>query len=515
MVKLLVGDALRSSAERHPGKAAIIFKDKKLTYAEFNKRVNRLANGLLAKGYKPGDHIAILAYNCVEYLEIMFAIAKAGMVAVPLNFRFIGPDISYAVSHSDCRAFIYEAAFRETIKDIRADFKNSGVKDFVVFGGEGDLGDTDYEGLLASFDSEEPTIDVDENQTWYIGFTSGTTGPPKGAMRSHRSNIQFVTSLTYITGMKHTVLLIMPFFHSNSIWFSLASIYYGHTICLYHSGGFNPEEILEIVQKNEVTFTSMVPTMYSLILGVPDKEKFNVSSLKVILCSSAPLMTSTKEQIMKFFSSAKLYEGYGATETGAVTTLDPDDQYRKIRSCGVAMPYVRIKLIDSDGNEVPVGEVGELYVITPSLFEGYYKQPEADAQCSLGDYRSVGDMAKRDEEGFYYIVDRKNDMIISGGENIYPAEIDDLLSKHPKVDSAVVIGVPDEKWGEAVKAVIVPKLGVQISEEEIIAYAKENLAGYKCPKSVEFCKSFPVSPTGKILKREVRKQYWGSREVII
>lgn len=515
MVKLLVGDALRSSVEKHPDKTAFMFKGKKLTYAEFNHRVNRLANGLLAKGYKPGDHIAILAFNCIEYFEILFALGKVGMVAVPVNFRLVGPEIIYTINHSNSRALIYEADFREELSGLRADFAKIGPNDFRVFGGQGEAGDADYEEFLASSDPAEPDVEVEETQTWYIGYTSGTTGKPKGAMRSHRCNILLAANMTWLKDPGHTLLLSMPVFHSNSIWFGIASIYYGHTTYLYPSGGFDPREILEIIQREKVTFTSMVPTMYSLILSVPDKDSFDVSSLTVLLCSSAPLMTSTKEQILKFFSQARLCEGYGSTETGAVTTLYPEDQYRKVRSCGVANPYVRIKLLDLEGNEVPVGEVGELFAINPSMFEGYYNQPEADAKCFRGAYASVGDMAKKDEEGFYYIVDRKNDMIISGGENIYPTEIDDLLSKHPKVASVAVIGVPDEKWGEAVKAVIVPKEGVEISEKEIIAFAKENLAGYKCPKSVEFHQSLPVNPTGKILKRKIREKYWEGSEVKI
>jgi len=515
MPKLLVGDALRSTVQRVPNQTAFIFKGKKLTYAEFDERVNRLSNGLIAKGYKPGDHIAILAFNCIEYFEILFALAKAGMVAVPVNFRFVGPEITYIVNHSDSQAIIYEAGFRESLEGIRSDFEKIGDKDYIVFGGEGDAEDTDYETLLASYDTDDPEIEVEESTTWYIGYTSGTTGRPKGALRSHRANILLATSMTYLKDPGHINLLIMPIFHSNSIWFGLIDVYYGHTTYIYPSGGFNPKEILEIIQREKITFSSMVPTMYSLILNVEDKERFDTSSLRTILCSSAPLMTKTKEQILEFFSHAELYEGYGATETGGVTTLHPKDQYRKVRSCGTAAPYVRIKLLDSDGNEVPVGDVGELFSVSPGMFEGYYKQPEADAQCFRGEYASVGDMAMRDKEGFYYIVDRKNDMIISGGENIYPTEIDDLLSKHPKVQAVAVIGVPDEKWGEAVKAVIVPKPGEQPTEEEIIAYAKENLAGYKCPKSVEFWDELPVNPMGKILKRKIREKFWEGHEAKI
>ncbi|MBI4774420.1 MAG: long-chain-fatty-acid--CoA ligase [Deltaproteobacteria bacterium] len=514
MPRLVAGDALRATARRLPGKTAFIFRDRRITYAAFEERVNRLANGLLGKGYSPGDHIAVLAYNCIEYFEILFALAKAGMTAVPVNFRLSESEIGYVIDQSDSRALIYEAAFRDKIRNRRAGFERIWQGDVVVFGGAGDPGDVDYEALLATSSPSDPEIPVDETTTWYIGYTSGTTGRPKGAMRSHRSNILLAANTFYL-GEDDIILLIMPIFHSNSIWFGTISVYWGATTVIYPSGGFNPREILDTVQREKVTFSSMVPTMYSLILQAPDKENFDTRSLKTLLCSSAPLMTTTKEQILEFFAHAQLYEGYGATESGAVTLLGPRDQYRKVRSCGAARPFTRIKILDAAGNECAVGEVGELFAVSPGMFEGYYKQPEADAAAFRGEYLSVGDMATVDEEGYYYIVDRKHDMIISGGENIYPTEIDDVLSKHPKILQAAVIGVPDEKWGEAVKAVVVPKPGADVTEAEVIAYAKAHLAGYKCPKSVDFRDSLPTSPTGKILKREIRKIYWEGRDVQI
>ena len=423
-------------------------------------------------------------------------------------------EIEYLVNHSDSSLLIYEAVFREAVSGCRSKFKGVGPKDYIVFGGPGDPGDRIYETLLAESSPKDPDVQVDETQPWYIGYTSGTTGRPKGALRSHRANMLLAMQTGYLDE-ESINLLIMPTFHSNSIWFGLITTYFGATTCIYPSGGFNPREILEIIEREKITFTSMVPTMYSLILTVPDKDRFDTGSLETILCSSAPLMTQTKEAILGFFKNAELYEGYGATETGAVTSLRPKDQRRKNRSCGPAAPFCRIKIMDADGSECRPGEVGELFAVSPGMFEGYYKQPEADAKAFRGEYVSVGDMAAMDEEGFCYIVDRKHDMIISGGENIYPTEIDDLLAKYHKVQQVAVVGVPDPKWGEAVKAVIVPAPGVEVTEQEIIAYCKEHLAGYKCPKSVEFWETLPVSPMGKILKREIRSKYWQSHDVKI
>ena len=514
MPQLLVGNALRAASQKLPNKTAFIFRDKRITYEAFEERVNRLANGLLAKGYKPGEHVAILAYNCIEYYEILFALAKAGMIAAPVNFRFAGEEIAYIVNHSDSRLLFYEGPFRGAIRGIRSSFEKVGPGDYIVFGGEGDPGDMKYEELLAASSPDDPEIKVDEATIWYIGYTSGTTGRPKGAMRSHRANILLASNRGYL-GEDDICLLIMPIFHSNSIWFGLIDVFLGATTVIYPSGGFNPLEILEIVEREKVTFSSMVPTMYTLILQVPGKDKFDTRSLKTLLCSSAPLMTTTKEQILSFFSHAELYEGYGATETGGVTTLQPKDQWRKTRCCGQANPYVQIKILDEKGQECPPGQVGELFAITPGMFEGYYKQAEKTAEAFRGEYASVGDMVKMDEEGYYYIVDRKNDMIISGGENIYPTEIDDLLSKHPRILQAAVIGIPDEKWGEAVKAVVVKQPGSELTEGEVVAYCKQHLAGYKCPKSVDFWEALPLNPMGKILKRAIREKYWEGRTVKI
>ncbi len=514
MPRLVVGDALRASARSLPDKIAFIFKDRRITYADFEERVNRLANGLLAKGYQPGDHIAIMGFNCIEYFEILFAIGKAGMVAVPISFRFVGPEIIHIVNHSDSRALIYETQFKDIISNVRDDFEKVGEGDTIAFGGQGRSDDTVYEDLLADSSPEDPEIRIDETSTWYIGYTSGTTGRPKGAMRSHRANILLVMNTGHFT--PDTVnLMIMPIFHSNSIWFGLGGVFNGATTYIYPSGGFDPREILEIIQREKITFSSMVPTMYSLILMVEDKERYDISSLNTILCSSAPLMTQTKKMILDFFKNVELHEGYGATETGGVTGLHPKDMYRKIRSCGKAAPFCRIRILDADGNDCKAGEVGELFAITTGMFEGYYNQPDVNAKAFRGEYVSVGDMAMMDEEGFYYIVDRKHDMIISGGENVYPTEVDDVLAQHPKVQQAAVIGVPDEKWGEAVKAVVVPVSGVNITEEEIIAYTKEHLAAYKCPKSVDFWESLPLNPMGKILKRKIRDKYWEGRDVKI
>lgn len=511
MPKLLIGLSLSATARKFPNKTAFVFGDQRITYKEFEERVNRLANGILAQGYEPGDHIAVLSYNCIEYFEILYALAKAGMTAVPINFRLTGSEISYIINHSDARALIYQGVFGKTINKVRGEFERIGQNDSIVFDGDDSTSDADYEEFIASSIPSEPEVDVDESATWYIGYTSGTTGRPKGALRSQRASLLLASNME-VASENDIILLIMPLFHSNSIWFGSMAVYYGCTTVIHHSGGFDPSEILHIIEQEKITFSSLVPTMYTTILQLPDKDKYKTSSVRRLLVSSSPLMTETKTQILAYFKNSELFEAYGSTELGMVSWLRPEDQYRTVRSCGTAAVYCQVKLIKKDGTECEPGEVGELYAITPGMFDGYYKQPEADAAAFMGDFVSVGDMATVDREGFYYLVDRKNDLIISGGENVYPTEIDDVISRHPKVLLSATIGVPDEKWGESVKSFIKLKKGEEMDCAEIITFCRENLAGYKCPKSVEIVDSLPMTQTGKILRRELREKFWQGME---
>jgi long-chain acyl-CoA synthetase len=284
---------------------------------------------------------------------------------------------------------------------------------------------------------------------------------------------------------------------------------------IFPSGKFDPEKVLQIIDKEKVTTSSMVPTMITRILELPDeiKNKYDMSSLSSLGSSSAPLLTKTKEQALDFFKNVRFSEGYGSTETGALTTLRHKDQMRKIRSIGQPNPDIEIKLVDEDGNVITEpGKQGTLWAKARSAFIGYYKDPEKTAASIDGEWSTAGDVAYFDEEGYYYLADRKHDMIISGGENIYPAEIEEVISNLPQVSEVAVIGVPHEQWGEEVKALVVLREGEHLTEEEVLDFCKEHLAGYKRPRSVEFIDDFPRTATGKILKRILRKPYWEGQE---
>jgi long-chain acyl-CoA synthetase len=320
---------------------------------------------------------------------------------------------------------------------------------------------------------------------------------------------------THIRLEDRVLLAIIPICHSNSVWSTLITFWCGGTNIIFPSGKFDSENVLRLVSEEKVTTSSMVPTMITRILELPEevKKQYDISSLTSLGSSSAPLMTKTKEMALEFFKNCRFSEGYGSTETGALTTLRHRDQKRKVRSIGQPNPGIEIKLLDEEGNIITEAfKQGALWAKARSAFIGYYKDPEKTVKAINGEWATAGDIAYFDEEGYYYLADRKHDMIISGGENIYPAEIEEVISKLPQVSEVAVIGVPHEQWGEEVKALVILKEGEKITEKEILDHCKDNLAGYKRPRSVEILQDFPRTATGKILKRILRKPYWEGQE---
>ncbi|SFQ95342.1 class I adenylate-forming enzyme family protein [Desulfoscipio geothermicus] len=519
-----LADGLRINSWRFPDKVAAVFNEQRVTYSELNARANRLAHGLLKRGFKRGDKVSIILYNCIEFLEIYHALARIGVVSVPINFRLVPNEREYIVNNSDSRALFMGSEF---LKDFDPKKVPNVANNCIIVGSPEDVpeGMAYYENIIEGMPDHEPFVDQSEEDLFYLGYTSGTTGFPKGAMIQTRGTLEVIKNALIrnsgrqgVDMTKRVFLAIMPICHSNSIWATLITYWMGGTNVIFPSGKFDPEKVLQIIHKEKVTTTSMVPTMITRILELPDevKYKYSMDSLTSVGSSSAPLLTKTKEAALEFFKNARFSEGYGSTETGALTTLRHKDQLRKVRSIGKPNPGIEIKLIDEEGREVTKpNEVGVLWAKAPSAFIGYYKDPEKTKEAINGEWATAGDMAYLDEEGYYYLVDRKHDMIISGGENIYPAEIEEVLIKHPAVSEVAVIGVPHEQWGEEVKALIILKEGAQTTEEEILEYCKERLAGYKRPRSVEFKDDFPRTATGKVLKRLVKKPYWEGQERMI
>ncbi|MGD9304359.1 MAG: AMP-binding protein [Desulfobacterales bacterium] len=512
---LNLGQIQKLNAKKFPNTVALKDKDRAFTYPEMNQRVNKLAHSLTSIGLQKGDKVAVVLENSIEIVEMYLATAKTGIIIVPINFRLVGPEIEYIINNSDAKALVVHDQFVATVEPIKKNFNNIPPDKYVVVGQSHDAY-YGYEAFIKDSPDSEPQAEVDVKDTWILIYTSGTTGKPKGVLRSHESHIAYYlhNAIDFDFNEHDVCLNVMPLCHINSIFFTFTFLYIGGSAYVHPALSFKPEEILEIIEREKITFISLIPTHYNLILNAPEEAKQrDVSSIRKLLCSSAPGRKSMKQAVMKFFPGVKLYEAYGSTEGGMVTILKPEYQMTKLGSIGFeCIGTDIIKILDTDGNEVPVGEIGELYSRGPMLFDEYYKLPEKTAESFKDGFFSAGDMARRDEDGYYYLVDRKKNMIITGGENVYPSEVEEIVGSHECVFDCAVIGVPDDKWGERVTAVVIRKPGLtekEVTEEELINCCKGRIAGYKRPKEVIFIDSdeMPRTGTGKILHRILRERF--------
>jgi fatty-acyl-CoA synthase len=511
-----VGDVLATHARLFPEKIGARDLDRAMTFRQWDERACRLANALTGIGLAKGDRVCVLAYNCVEWLEIYAAVAKAGLVAVPINFRLTGEEFRYIVDNCEARAFIVQDELVDAVEPVRADLPVP-AQNYIVFGGRSATGYRSYEELLAQARDTVPDVVVHGGDPWTLMYTSGTTGKPKGAIRSHRGGaaLSLVTEVELGLSVRDSALLVMPMCHANSLYFFGAFTYCGAACAVYNRKSFDPEHLVRTLADGGATFTSLVPTHYIMMLGLPAavRARYNVDAVTKLMISSAPARRDTKLAIMEDFRNTGLFELYGSTEAGWVTMLHPDEQFTKLGSVGRECVGSRpIRLLDADGNDVPDGQAGELYSCNAYTFDGYWKMPEKTNEAFRGDYCTVGDLARRDEEGYIFLVDRKSNMIISGGENVYPSEVEALLGGHPEVKDVAVIGVTDEKWGERVHAVIVARDGEAPNADEIIDWCKTRIAGYKRPRSISIIAEadMPRTATGKILHRVLRAQHGGT-----
>ena len=508
-----VGDVLAMHARMYPDKVGARDLEREMTFRVWHNRACRLANALLGIGLSKGDRVCILAYNCVEWMEIYAATAMAGLVAVPINFRLSGKEFQYIVENCDAKAFIVHDELLKAVESVRAELPVP-AQNFIVFGREHPAGYRVYEDLIAKAKDNRPPIDVRGNDPWTLMYTSGTTGKPKGAVRNHQGGamLSLVTEVELGLSVRDAALLVMPMCHANSLYFFGAFTYCGAACTVYSRKSFDPEHLVHTLAQGGSTFTSLVPTHYIMTLELPPavRERYNVDAVTKLMISSAPARRDTKLAIMEYFKNSGLFELYGSTEAGWVTMLHPDEQFTKLGSVGRECVGSRpIRLLDSTGNDVADGETGELYSCNAYTFNGYWNLPEKTKEAFRGDYCTVGDLARRDEEGYIFLVDRKSNMIISGGENVYPSEVEALLAAHPKVQDVAVIGVADEKWGERVHAVIVARDGETLTQGEILEWCKTRIAGYKRPRSFSFIREaeMPRTATGKILHRVLRSQH--------
>jgi len=501
-MNLNVGYMLLRNVHEHPDKLAVIFEDRRYTYKAFNERVNRLANALLGKGLRKGDKVAYLLHNCGEFAEISFALSKIGALSVPINFRLKEEEIGYVIDNSDASLLFFGPEFRETVSKLLPRLNK--VKKAIQVGGT-----AEYEDLLDSSSAQEPPVLVLEDDEHSIMYTSGTTGFPKGAVHTHKSRIWNSLNMLVDTGLKSTDIfaIITPLFHiAAGHTMLLSTTFIGGTVIILKA--FSLPEFFEVIQREKVTAFFAVPTMFARIVDYPNLADYDLRSLRLLFTGGAVISVELKEQLIKAFPQATLDDLMGLTEGGPLTTFLPHrEAFRKPGSVGRAHFSQMVRVVNEEGEDVRGEEVGEIIVKGPAVMKEYYKNPEATAKALREGWLYTGDLARADEEGYQYLTVRQTDLIISGGENVYPPEVERTLLLHPRVKEAAVIGVKDQEWGERVMAVVVPKEGEEPTEEEILSFCKERLAGYKRPRSVAFVDELPKNQLGKVLYKELRNRF--------
>jgi len=493
-----------------PDKVALedLAQKARFTYREFNSRCNRLANVLRdSLGVERGDRIAILALNCFQYLEVFFAVAKIGAIVVPVNIRLTGHELQYIVNNCRPKVLILGREFFETVAPLKEDLQ---IQSYLSIEEKPPVWLTSYEDLLSQASSRVPEVSqpVSLDDPHVILYTSGTTGYPKGSIQTHGNILWNAVNTNLALDLLSTDITLtgLPLFHTGGLHvMTTPTLHVGGTVVIQKT--FDPGEALSLIHNKRVNTVFFVATMWLFMMQHEAFPKTDFSGLRITWSGGAPCPISVIEAYQK--KGICFRQGYGLTEVGPVAmVLGAEDAVRKAGSIGFPPFHSDMRVVDDEDRDVRVGEVGELIFRGPHVTPGYWEDPKATGEAIRNGWFHTGDLAKKDEDGFVYIVDRKKDMIISGGENIYPVEVENVLYRHPKIAEVAIIGVPDEKWGEVGKAIVACKEGQATTEEEILDFLKGKVAKYKIPKSVEFIGSLPRNPAGKVLKRMLREKFW-------
>lgn len=505
----------------YANRTAVVYGERRLTFAGVDGRSNQFARSLIEKGVAKGERVAVLLYNCPEYIETDFALIKAGFVRLPLSPRLSPGEYSYIINNAGAGTLVFGREFIDAVKKIKGELVT--VKHFIMVG-EGDVDFADsYEALLSAQSTAEAAVEVGEDDPYQILYTSGTTGRPKGAVTTFGSRLSTLA----------TVLIEEMKVERNDVMLSVAPLAHGGgTKILPHfiKGAVNvllpkysPESFCRTVEKEKVTTTWLVPTMITMLLEYPELKKYDLSSLKTVVYAASPMPVATLRRALETFGNI-FVQVYGLSEAPNPDLLLPkedhvldgtEQQLRRLQSAGREVFGVQVRVVDEAGKDVQPGDIGEITISGDNIMTEYWMLPDATGDSIRDGWFYTGDMATVDEDGYVYIVDRRKDMIISGGFNVYPREVEEVLYRHPAVVEAAVVGVPDERWGESVKAVVVCRAGMEVTEEELMSFCQENLAGYKKPKTVDFVSELPKSANGKILKREIKKKYWEGYERMV
>lgn len=498
---------LERNAEKYPKKEAIVFEDKRITYKELNQRVNALAKGLLDLGISKGDVCAIMTYNCSEFIELTFATNKVGAIWLPLNWRLATEELIYTLNDARAKVIFSDIEFCDTINPMKD--RLSGIKAYICLGSVIKNGWHSYDELVSkNLESKVPTIMVEMDDIHRLMYTSGTTAKPKGVMVTY-GNLYWkcvIHSLEFNFSSSDKCIIVLPLYHTAGMDLPASSIIYlgGTTIILRR---FNPIETLKTIESEKVTCTCLTPSVINMLFAEPAFETYDLSSLKVLIDGGEKMPAPLVEKVLKEFPGTWFSDGYGLTETVTGDTfLRSDEILEKKGSVGRPVAMTRVRIVDDNGNEVPRGSLGEILLRGPKVFKGYWNNTEATNEVLKDGWFYTGDIGRLDEEGYLYIVDRKKDMIKSGGENIASAEVEAVIYKLPQVYEVAVVGVPHPKWLEVAKAFVVLKKGQKLTAEEIVAHCQQWLAKFKLPKEVEFISELPRTPPGKVLKRDLRKK---------
>jgi len=520
MLEISFGDLLDKGFKRYKEKIALKVGGKEYTYREVESATNKLSNGLLSLGLEKGDRVAIMTVNRIEYIYADFASAKAGLVKVPMDVMLTQQDIDYRIKDAEACVVILDEVFHKKFGLFFKDYDF--VKNIIYITEKKEplaKGVTGFYELLEDFPSSKPDVSIDQDDLLAIMYTGGTTGLAKGVMHTHKSYVSIIYSEIIETDINEGEVMLhtAPLAHAAGFLIP-PGLLRGATIIV--TNGFDPEEFFTIVQDEKVTWTFVVPTMIYALLDHPKRKDYDLSSLKTLGYGAAPISPRRLDEAINEMGPI-LAQGYSQMEVANQTCVFTKKEHieaikknkkERLKSCGMPITMSQVKIVDENDKEVKVGEVGELVTRGPHMMKGYWRKDEETKNAIIDGWLHTGDLATMDEDGYIYLVDRKKDMIITGGLNVYSSEVENVLLQHPSVAEAIVIGIPDERWGEKVLGIVVKALGKDISESELLEYCKDKLASYSKPKKIEFYDSLPKSVYGKLDKKTVRDKYWEGRD---
>ncbi len=503
-----LADIPRLYGKTRPEKTALVDGRGAISFARLDERSNRIANFILGHGIPARSNIGFLGKNSSLYFELLFGINKAGSTMSPMNWRLAAPELAAVIVDAEAPLMFVDRDLTPLIEAVQA----ISPRPFKVISLDPLDADSALDQALAGVSDVDPRMPLDAEQAALLIYTSGTTGKPKGVELTHRG-FHYMRLCEHLEPALQwqdddVMMMVMPNFHLVGSGLSIQSLYNGGTLSILPQ--LDPGQLIKVIQRDRPSIVALVPTAIQMVLDHPAAGTADFSSLRLVMYAGSPISSHLLARALREMK-CKFMQFYGATESsGAISLLRPEqhviDDEAKLKSCGTPLPLIDVKFVDANGDEVPEGAIGELVVRSPSLFGGYWKQPDTTAAVLQDGWYKTGDAGRRDAEGLLYLVDRVKDMIVTGGENVYSAEVEQVLAKHPGVRMCAVIGLPDEKWGERVVAMIMPSDGQRPTQEEIIAHCRQHIAGYKVPKEVRLVDAFPMTATGKVLKRVVRDE---------